>query len=95
MATWRDDIDALMFEADDQHGLCMVHRQAFRTLLRSVPTPDDCLIYFKRHQSAFQAAAAAKVGRKKLAAGVNFHLTSRDIARELQKITVAGTAGID
>ncbi len=85
MATWRSDIDALMFEADDQLGLCMVHRHAFRTLLRSVPTPDECVAYFNSHQSAFQAAAAAKVGRKKLAAGVNFHLTSRDVARELQK----------
>ncbi len=85
MATWRSDIDALMFEADDQHGLCMVHRHAFRTLLRSVPTPDDCLTYFRTHERAFQAAATAKVRRKKLAAGLNFHLTSRDVAREMQK----------
>jgi hypothetical protein len=85
MATWRSDIDALMFEADGQHGLCMVHRHAFRTLLRSVPAPEDCLTYFRTHEHAFQAAAAAKISRKKLAEGVNFHLTSRDVARALKK----------
>lgn len=95
MAIWHSDIDVQVFEADDQHGLCMVHRQAFRTLLRSVPAPDACLIYFKAHEGAFRAAAVAKFSRKKLAPGVNFHLTSRDVARELTKIAVAGAPGID
>ncbi|WP_315834336.1 hypothetical protein [Bradyrhizobium prioriisuperbiae] len=85
MATWRDDIDALMFETDGQHGFCMVHRHAFRTLLRSLPAPNDCLAYFRTHEPAFQAAASAKISRKNLAEGVNFHLTSRDVARALKK----------
>lgn len=85
MASWRSDIDALVFEADDQNALCMVHRHAFRTLLRRVPTPDDCLTYFTSHEAAFRTAAAAKIARKTLAPGVNFHLTSRDVARELEK----------
>jgi len=31
---WRDDIDALAFQPADHRGICMVHRRAFRTLLR-------------------------------------------------------------
>lgn len=84
-ARWRDDIDALMFTAEANGGLCMVHRRAFRTLLRILPTPTDCLSYFADHRDAFQHAAAAKVARASLPQGANFHLTSRDVSRALQK----------
>jgi len=82
---WRHDIDALAFPPDDHHGLCMVHRRAFRTLLRIDPKPSDCEAFFRANVSAFRAAASAKIVRGEVADGANFHLTSRDIAREMKK----------
>jgi hypothetical protein len=84
MATWRNDIDALAFQPADHGGLCMVHRHAFRTLLRAIPSPQQCLDFYCSHEEAFEAAARAKMLRKDLAAIANFHLTSRDIARQLK-----------
>jgi hypothetical protein len=83
-ATWRDDIDALVFEPDDHQGFCMVHRRAFRTLQRSSPAPADCQAYFGAHERAFRAAASAKIAQQNVGRGVNFHLTSRDIARQMK-----------
>ena len=80
---WRGDIDALAFEPDDHRGFCMVHRLAFRTLLRFFPEPDDCLAFFRDQERAFQAAARAKIVRRKIAHGVNFHLTSRDVIQQM------------
>jgi hypothetical protein len=82
---WRHDIDALAFEPGDHHGLCMVHRRAFRTLLRSSPEPGDCEAFFHWHERAFRAAASAKIVRAEVPHGTNFHLTSRDVAREMEK----------
>ena len=82
---WRHDIDALVFGPDDHHGLCMVHRRAFRTLLRFNPAPGDCEVFFRTNEYAFRAAASAKSLREDVARGVNFHLTSRDVAREMEK----------
>jgi len=81
--TWRHDIDALAFRPDGHHGACVVHRLAFRALMRIVPTPDACIAYFAAHERAFRASAQAKIGRKRLQPGANFHLTSRDLARTL------------
>jgi len=81
---WRDDIDALAFQPAEHAGLCMVHRRAFRTLLRTTPAPRDCVAFFNAHQEAFQAAARAKLKRTKLATSANFHLTSRDVVRQLK-----------
>jgi len=81
---WRDDVDALAFAPDDHDGLCMVHRHAFRTLLGTMPSPEQCEAFFCSHQAAFQAAASAKVIRARVAATANFHLTSRDVRRHLQ-----------
>jgi hypothetical protein len=88
MATWRNDIDALAFRLADHQGLCMVHRRAFRTLLRAIPSPQQCIDFYFNHQDAFEAAAHAKMLRENVADIANFHLTSRDIARQL-KIGVA------
>ena len=82
--TWRDDIDALAFQPADHGGICMVHRRAFRTLLRATPSPQQCLDFFMTHQKAFQAAARAKVLRASVAETANFHLTSRDVTRQLK-----------
>jgi hypothetical protein len=83
---WRDDIDALAFQPEGHEGMCMVHRLAFRTLMRIVPTPDACIAYFTAHERAFHASAHAKINRKRLEPGANFHLTSRDLTRA---VTVA------
>jgi hypothetical protein len=83
--TWRHDIDALAFGPDGHHGLCMVHRRAFRTLLRFYPEPRDCEEFFRANEDAFRAAASAKILRRDVARGVNFHLTSRDVTREMRK----------
>ena len=82
---WRNDIDALAFQPGEHSGLCMVHRRAFRTLLRAMPTPQECIEFFDAHQKAFQAAARAKLQRVNVSETANFHLTSRDVARQLKK----------
>ena len=81
---WRDDIDALAFQPAEHSGLCMVHRRAFRTLLRIAPSPRQCVEFFDAHREAFQAAARAKLMRSNVAANANFHLTSRDVTRQLK-----------
>jgi hypothetical protein len=82
--SWRDDIDALAFQPNDHRGFCMVHRRAFRTLLRFCPEPSDCEAFFRVHERAFHAAAKAKIVRENVAHGINFHLTSRDVARQIE-----------
>jgi hypothetical protein len=80
MTVWRSDIDALAFAPERHAGLCTVHRLAFRTLLGRMPTPQDCIAFFQANEAAFRAAARAKITRRGLAPGANFHLTSRDVA---------------
>jgi len=62
----------------------MVHRRAFRTLLQATPSPGECVEFFNAHHKAFQAAARAKLLRTNLAPTANFHLTSRDVTRQLK-----------
>ena len=81
---WRNDIDALAFQPEQHAGFCMVHRRAFRALLRATPSPRDCMEFFTAHQEAFQAAARAKLLRMQVATTANFHLTSRDVSRQLK-----------
>ena len=81
---WRHDIDALAFQPTEHGGLCMVHRRAFRTLLRATPSPQQCVEFFNAHQEAFLAAARAKLQRVNVAGTANFHLTSRDVIRQLK-----------
>jgi hypothetical protein len=82
--TWRDDIEALAFQPTAHRGLCMVHRRAFRTLLRMTPSPQQCVDFYCSHADAFQAAARAKLLRVNIAGTANFHLTSRDVIRQLK-----------
>ncbi len=84
MTIWRDDIDALTFEPSGHLGFCAVHRLAFRTLLGRMATPDDCMTCFSANEPAFQAAARAKILRRGLAPGANFHLTSREVAKAIR-----------
>ena len=82
-ARWRTDIHSLVFPIGDHAASCAVHRGAFRTLLRAEPTRETCLAYFENFEEAFRAAALLKIARKRIPAGTNLHLTSRDIARKL------------
>ena len=82
-ARWRDDIASLVFPVRGHGAICAVHRGAFRTLIRAEPSPEDCLGYFRRFESAFREAARAKIARKGVSAGTSLHLTSRDVARKL------------
>jgi hypothetical protein len=82
---WRSDLDALAYQPGENSGLCMVHRRAFRTLLRIAPSPRECVEFFNAHHEAFEAAARAKLLRTNVAASANFHLTSRDVTRQLKK----------
>jgi hypothetical protein len=84
MPTWRNDIDALAFQPAGHTGFCMVHRRAFRTLLRMLPTPQQCVDFFDAHRAAFQAAARAKMIRSEITQTANFHLTSRDVTRQMK-----------
>lgn len=83
---WNAAIDSLMFAVDGHAAFCAVHRFAFRTLIGAEPTPADCLDYFSGRELAFRAAAAAKIAKKVLPVGRNFHLTSRDLARTLLEL---------
>jgi len=81
---WRHDIDALTFTPKGHGGFCAVHRLAFRALLEADPTPESCIAYFGANEATFRAAARAKIEIKAVAAGTNFHLTSRDLAKALR-----------
>jgi hypothetical protein len=84
-ARWRADIESLVFPIRDHAATCAVHRRAFRTLLGFDPTPQVCLAYFQEFEATFRAAASVKIARKRIPAGTNLHLTSRDVARKLVK----------
>jgi Protein of unknown function (DUF1488) len=92
--TWRSDIDALAFQPDGGQAYCMVHRRAFRTLLGFDPSPEECETHFRMHRDAFEAAARAKMLETKIASGLNFHLTSRDVARQLGSPSKTGSAKV-
>lgn len=75
---WRDDLDALQFDAGEGR-LCMMHRLAFRAVTgRRSPHPAECLAYFTANEALFHRAAQAKIARAGGCAG-NFHITSRDV----------------
>lgn len=82
-ACWRSDIDALTFPVETHSASCAVHRRAFRTLLGTEPTAEECLRYFDQVEYAFETAASAKIAQKNIPIRTNFHLTSRDIVRKL------------
>jgi hypothetical protein len=82
-AYWRDEIASLVFSVRGHGAICAVHWGAFRTPLGDEPSPGGCVGYFRRFEDAFRAAAAAKIVRKCIPAGISLYLTSRDIARKL------------
>jgi hypothetical protein len=91
---WRPDIEALAFQPGGGPASCMVHRRAFRTLLRSDPTPAECEAFFHANRAAFEAAARVKTAGTANASTMNFHLTSRDVARCLGSPRTDGSANI-
>jgi hypothetical protein len=80
---WRAEIDSLIFQPMGHDGLCFVHRLAFRAILGVAPEPNECAAFFAEHR-AFQAAAQSKIARRGLRPDANFHLTSRDLRREME-----------
>ena len=85
-STWRSDLDSLSFQPQGHAGHCMVHRRAFQTLMGFKATAEECVAYYQQKLVAFQRAAAAKISRAALPHDANFHLTSRDVLRELQEL---------
>ncbi len=86
---WRSDVDALAFRPEGHDGVCMVHRHAFRTLLKRMPEPEDCAAFFRAQETAFHFAARGKIAHARLAPDANLHLTRRDLARTMEKLAVA------
>ena len=82
-AQWREDLDALQFPVPGHGGHCVIHRLAFRSLLRQPPVAADCLSFYDQHRPAFAEAARRKISRQAIEPGRNLHLNSRDIRRAL------------
>lgn len=87
---WRNDLDALQFPAENGVS-CFVHRRAFRAIIRKVPSPQDCLDFYERNNSAFEAAATVKLRSGAVADQQNFHLTSRQIRRSVAALGLIGS----
>jgi hypothetical protein len=83
---WRADLDALVF-AVPGGGRCFVHRLAFRTLLGRRPAPDDCLRFVAENSATLLAAAAERRAGLSMEGHFAFHLTSRQIRRQLPSLT--------
>ncbi|TAU13000.1 hypothetical protein ELI13_37825 [Rhizobium ruizarguesonis] len=79
---WSADLDALRFTAGNG-GNCLVHRRAFRAVLRKSPLMEDCIAFYEVNQATFQAAATKKIEEHCIGDGQNFHLNSRQIRRGL------------
>lgn len=87
--SWRADVDALSFRPEGHSGVCMVHRHAFRTLLKRMPSPEECAAFFRTQETAFHFAALGKIAHARLTCDAHLHLNSRDLARAMAKLAVA------
>ena len=77
---WNDEIDALEFRLNGYEVTCVIHRLAFRALLKLArPEAQDCLVYATGLRRVFEAVAVSKATRTGLKPGARFHITSRDI----------------
>jgi hypothetical protein len=81
---WRSDIDSLAFRPSGHMGLCVIHRRALRTLLGCTPSPQQSIDFYLIHSDSFEAAARAKLAAGNIQETENFHLTSRDVRRQLK-----------
>ncbi|ACS60010.1 hypothetical protein Rleg_6985 (plasmid) [Rhizobium leguminosarum bv. trifolii WSM1325] len=79
---WNADLDALQFTACNG-GNCLVHRRAFRAVLRKSPLMEDCIAFYAVNQATLQAAATEKIEEHRIGDGQSFHLNSRQIRRWL------------
>lgn len=79
---WNADLNAISFVADNG-GRCFVHRGAIRTMMKGSVDEQECVRFFSLHVRALRDAARRKIDRKRYPANYSFHLTSRDIRREL------------
>ncbi len=93
-AHWLEEIDSVAFTPAGHEGRCVVHRRAFRVLLRRRdPTDRDCLAFLRANAAAFARAAAAKIASRGLARHAALHLNSRDIRRALASEPLVEPAG--
>ena len=77
---WNDEIDALEFRLNGYEVTCVIHRLAFRALLKLArPEAQDCLVYATGLRRVFEAVAVSKATRTGLKPGARFHITSRDV----------------
>lgn len=78
-----DQRDFLTFTPPGHRGACVVHRRAFRVLLRGCASLEDCERFLAHHRGAFDRAALDKKTRARLGPDARFHINSRDIRRAL------------
>ena len=89
---WVEKIDSLEFRPTGHKGTCVIHRLAFRVILKNArPTASQCLLFAKRYKSYFEEAALTKINEAELEGDRRFHITSRDIRNSL-RFTPAKTA---
>jgi hypothetical protein len=89
---WRSDIDSLAFRPSGHMGMCVIHRRAFRTLLGYTPSPQQCIDFYLIQHHSFEAAARAKLATRSIRETGNFHLTSRDVRRQLKNSVASDDA---
>lgn len=83
MLKWRADLDALQFPVGEGRS-CFIHRLALRKFLGRTPTPGECLRFAMRYSETLKDAAEQRCANLRATGrSGNFHLTSRDIARNL------------
>ena len=92
---WDGANDCLAFSPPGEDGRCVMHRRAFRALLRQEPTPTECLAFAARHQAAFWLAARLKMQRAGLEPGARFHITSRDLRGAISGLALAPAEAVE
>lgn len=89
---WVEEIDALEFRPTGHKTTCVIHRLAFRVILKiSSPTASQCFIFATKYRNCLNEAALTKIKRATLETDKRFHITSRDIRNSL-RFTPAKTA---
>ena len=82
---WVEKFDALEFRPKGHKGTCVIHRLAFRAILKiSGPTASQCLLFAKKYKRYFEEAARTKINKAQFEADRRFHITSRDIRNSLR-----------
>lgn len=92
---WDSANDCLAFSPPGGDGRCVMHRRAFRALLRQEPTPAACLAFAARNQAALGLAARLKMQRAGLGPGARFHITSRDLRGAISGLALTPAEAVE